>query len=143
MIIVTGISFTLLQRQVTKFFLELCLIGKVGAILASIPQALAAAILCFIWALIVALGLSTLQYCQSGSFRNMTIVGVSLFLGLSIPAYFQQYQPDTSLILPSYLVPYAAASSGPVYSGSRQVSHFFHITSSAFCFRMVGLIVAS
>ncbi|KAL6959499.1 Nucleobase-ascorbate transporter 11 [Sarracenia purpurea var. burkii] len=96
-------------------------IGKVGAILASIPQALAAAILCFIWALIVALGLSTLQYCQSGSFRNMTIVGVSLFLGLSIPAYFQQYQPESILILPSYLVPYAAASNGPVYTGSRQL----------------------
>ncbi|KAG5529609.1 hypothetical protein RHGRI_030105 [Rhododendron griersonianum] len=114
------------------FLIFFSFIGKVGAILASIPQALAAAILCFIWALIVALGLSTLQYCQSGSFRNMTIVGVSLFLGLSIPAYFQQYQPDTSLILPSYLVPYAAASSGPVYSGSRQLTcspppppHFF------------------
>ncbi|KAF7129239.1 hypothetical protein RHSIM_Rhsim10G0173300 [Rhododendron simsii] len=102
------------------FLIFFSFIGKVGAILASIPQALAAAILCFIWALIVALGLSTLQYCQSGSFRNMTIVGVSLFLGLSIPAYFQQYQPDTSLILPSYLIPYAAASSGPVYTGSRQ-----------------------
>jgi nucleobase transporter 1/2 len=97
-------------------------IGKVGALLASIPQALAASVLCFIWALNTALGLSTLQNGESRKFRNITIVGVSLFLGLSIPAYFQQYQPQTSLILPSYLVPYAAASSGPFHSGIKQVS---------------------
>jgi nucleobase transporter 1/2 len=94
----------------------------VGALLASIPPSMAASILCFMWALIVALGLSTLQYSQTASFRNITIVGVSLFLGLSIPAYFQQYQPDTSLILPSYFVPYAAASNGPAHTGSKQVS---------------------
>ena len=103
----------------------LMLIGKIGAILASIPLALAAAILCFMWALTVALGLSTLQYSQTASFRNIAIVGVSLFLGLSIPAYFQQYQPESSLILPSYFIPYAAASNGPVHTGSKQVSYFF------------------
>lgn len=97
-------------------------LGKVGAILASIPQALAAAVLCFMWALVVALGLSTLQYTQTASFRNITIVGVSLFLGLSIPAYIQQYLPESSLILPSYLIPYSAASDGPVHTGNKGVS---------------------
>ena len=106
-----------------KYFLVI-FVGKVGALLASIPLALAASILCFMWALTAALGLSTLQYSQSASFRNITIVGVSLFLGMSIPAYFQQYQPESSLILPSYLVPYTAASSGPFRSGLKQVSHF-------------------
>ncbi|KAJ4963216.1 hypothetical protein NE237_023155 [Protea cynaroides] len=96
-------------------------IGKVGALLASIPQALAASVLCYMWALIVALGLSALRYGQAASFRNMTIVGVSLFLSLSIPAYFQQYQPGSSFILPSYFVPYAAASNGPVHTGSREL----------------------
>ncbi|KAJ7953515.1 Nucleobase-ascorbate transporter-like protein [Quillaja saponaria] len=103
------------------FLILFSFIGKVGAILASIPLALAASVLCFMWALIVALGLSNLQYGQSVSFRNITIVGVSLFLGLSIPAYFQQYHPETSLMLPSYLVPYGAASNGPVHSGSKQL----------------------
>uniref|UniRef100_A0A7C9ASW0 Xanthine/uracil/vitamin C permease n=1 Tax=Opuntia streptacantha TaxID=393608 RepID=A0A7C9ASW0_OPUST len=96
-------------------------IGKVGGILASIPPALAASVLCFIWALTVALGLLNLQYTQASSFRNMGIVGVSLFLGLSVPAYFQQFDPQTNLILPSYLVPYAAASSGPVHTGNSQL----------------------
>ncbi|XP_047978726.1 nucleobase-ascorbate transporter 11 isoform X2 [Salvia hispanica] len=99
------------------FLIVFSFIGKVGAILASIPQALAAAVLCFMWALVVALGLSTLQYTQTASFRNITIVGVSLFLGLSIPAYIQQYLPESSLILPSYLIPYSAASDGPVHTG--------------------------
>ncbi|CAN1836000.1 Nucleobase-ascorbate transporter 11 [Linum perenne] len=102
------------------FLILFSFLGKVGAILASIPQALAAAILCFIWGLIVALGLSTLQYTQTASFRNIAIVGVSLFLGMSIPAYFQQYDPKSSLILPSYLIPYSAASVGPVSTGSKQ-----------------------
>lgn len=107
-----------------------CLIGKVGAILASIPLALAAAVLCFTWALIVTLGLSTLQYSQTTSFRNIMIVGASLFLGLSISSYIQQYQPQSNLILPSYLVPYAAASDGPVHTASREVSNlssFFRV----------------
>ncbi|KAL3524932.1 hypothetical protein ACH5RR_013304 [Cinchona calisaya] len=100
------------------FIIFFSFIGKVGAILASIPLALAAAILCFTWALLVALGLSTLQYTQTASFRNIMIVASSLFLGLSIPAYVQQYQPESSLILPSYLIPYSAASDGPVHTGS-------------------------
>ncbi|XP_057961861.1 nucleobase-ascorbate transporter 11 [Malania oleifera] len=115
-------------------------IGKVGAILASIPQALAASILCFMWALIVALGLSTLQYSQTASFRNIIIVGVSLFLGLSIPAYFQQYQAISSLVLPSYLIPYSAASDGPVHSGSKQLD--FAINALLSMNMVVTLLVA-
>lgn len=103
------------------FLILFSVVGKVGAILASIPLSLAAAILCFMWALVVAVGLSTLQYTQTASFRNITIVGVSLFLGLSIPTYFQQYQPESILMLPSYFVPYAAASDGPVHTINEQL----------------------
>lgn len=102
-------------------FSFLNLTGKLGAILASIPKSLAASVLCFIWALTVALGLSNLRYTQTASFRNITIVGVSLFLGLSIPAYFQQYQPLSTLILPSYYLSFGAASSGPFQTGIMQV----------------------
>lgn len=97
-------------------------VGKIGALLASIPVALAASVLCFTWALIVALGLSTLRYTQAASSRNMIIVGFTLFISLSIPAYFQQYEPSSTLILPSYLLPYASASSGPVHTASSGVS---------------------
>ncbi|KAI3508649.1 hypothetical protein L1887_23658 [Cichorium endivia] len=96
-------------------------VGKIGAILASIPQALAASLLCFVWALVTALGLSTLRYTHSRSFRNIMIVGVSLFLGLSLPAYFQNYHPETAFILPGYFIPYSAASDGPIQSGNKQL----------------------
>ncbi|CAF2067277.1 unnamed protein product [Brassica napus] len=103
------------------FLIFFSFVGKLGAVLASIPQALAASVLCFIWALTVALGLSNLRYTQTASFRNITIVGVSLFLGLSIPAYFQQYQPLSSLILPSYYLSFGAASNGPFQTGIMQL----------------------
>ncbi|KAL2349013.1 hypothetical protein Fmac_003013 [Flemingia macrophylla] len=122
------------------FLILFSFIGKVGALLASIPQALAAAVLCFMWAHTAALGLSNLQYSQSASFRNITIVGVSLFLGMSIPAYFQQYQAESSLILPSYLVPYAAASSGPFHSGIKQLD--FAINALMSLNMVVTLLVA-
>ncbi|KAJ9170434.1 hypothetical protein P3X46_018541 [Hevea brasiliensis] len=122
------------------FLILFSFVGKVGAILASIPLSLAASILCFMWGLIVALGLSTLQYGQTSSFRNIAIVGVSLFLGLSIPAYFQQYQPESSLILPSYFVPYGAASNGPVHTSSKQFD--FAINALMSMSMVVTLLIA-
>ncbi|KAG4921450.1 hypothetical protein GLYMA_18G147700v4 [Glycine max] len=122
------------------FMILFSFMGKVGALIASIPQGLAASVLCFIWALIAALGLSNLQYGQCTSFRNMTIVGVSFFLGLSIPAYFQQYKPQTSLILPAYLVPYGAASSGPFHSGNKQLD--FAINALMSLNMVITLLVA-
>lgn len=122
------------------FMIVFSFVGKVGAILASIPQALAASILCFMWALIVAIGLSNLQYTQSASFRNIMIVGASLFLGLSIPAYFQQYHPESRLILPGYFVPFAAASNGPMHTGSKQFD--FAINALMSMNMVVTLLVA-
>ncbi|TKY69959.1 Nucleobase-ascorbate transporter 11 [Spatholobus suberectus] len=122
------------------FLILFSFIGKVGALLASIPQALAASVLCFMWVLTATLGLSNLQYSQSASFRNITIVGVSLFLGMSIPAYFQHYQADSSLILPSYLVRYAAASNGPFRSGIKQLD--FAINALMSLNMVVTLLVA-
>ncbi|GMI67224.1 hypothetical protein like AT4G38050 [Hibiscus trionum] len=122
------------------FLILFSFVGKVGAILASIPLSLAAAILCFMWGLVVAVGLSTLQYTQTASFRNITIVGASLFLGLSIPAYFQQYQPMSSLMLPSYFVPYSAASDGPVHTTSEQLD--FAINALMSMSMVVTLLVA-
>ncbi|MBA0589288.1 hypothetical protein Gorai_018044 [Gossypium raimondii] len=122
------------------FLILFSIVGKVGAILASIPLSLAAAILCFMWALVVAVGLSTLQYTQTASFRNITIVGVSLFLGLSIPTYFQQYQPESILMLPSYFVPYAAASDGPVHTINEQLD--FSINALLSMSMVVTLLVA-
>ncbi|XP_016476721.2 LOW QUALITY PROTEIN: nucleobase-ascorbate transporter 12 [Nicotiana tabacum] len=94
----------------------LSLIGKVGGFIASIPDVMVAALLCFMWAMLTALGLSNLRYSEAGSSRNIIIVGLSLFLSLSIPAYFQQYgiSPNSNLPVPSYFQPYVVASHGPI-----------------------------
>ncbi|KAF6150353.1 hypothetical protein GIB67_034052 [Kingdonia uniflora] len=96
----------------------LSLVGKVGGIIASIPVVMVAALLCFMWAMLAALGLSNLRYSEAGSSRNIIIVGLSLFLSLSIPAYFQQYgsTPNADSSVPSYFQPYVVASHGPFRS---------------------------
>ncbi|XP_057954909.1 nucleobase-ascorbate transporter 12 [Malania oleifera] len=96
----------------------LSLVGKVGGFIASIPEVMVAALLCFMWAMLAALGLSNLRYSEAGSSRNIIIVGLSLFFSLSIPAYFQQYgiSPNTNLSVPSYFQPYIVASHGPFHS---------------------------
>lgn len=92
------------------------LAGKVGGFIASIPEVMVAALLCFMWGMLAALGLSNLRYSEAGSSRNIIIVGLSLFFSLSIPSYFQQYgiSPNTNLSVPSYFQPYIVASHGPI-----------------------------
>ncbi|CAH9093834.1 unnamed protein product [Cuscuta epithymum] len=96
----------------------LSLVGKVGGFIASIPEVIVAALLCYMWAMLTALGLSNLRYSEAGSSRNIIIVGLSLFFSLSIPAYFQQYgiSPNRNLSVPSYFQPYIVASHGPIHT---------------------------
>ncbi|KAI3837272.1 hypothetical protein MKW92_026607 [Papaver armeniacum] len=96
----------------------LSLVGKVGGFIASIPDVMVAALLCVMWAMLAALGLSNLRYSEAGSSRNIIIVGLSLFFSLSIPSYFQQYgvTPNANSSVPSYFQPYTVASHGPFQS---------------------------
>lgn len=106
----------------------LSLIGKVGGFIASIPEVMVAALLCFMWAMLTALGLSNLRYSEAGSSRNIIIVGLSLFFSLSVPAYFQQYgiSPNTNLSVPSYLQPYSVASHGPIRTRYGGLNYFLN-----------------
>jgi nucleobase transporter 1/2 len=101
------------------------LVGKVGGFLASIPQVMVASLLCFMWAMFTALGLSNLRYSEAGSSRNIIIVGLSLFFSLSVPAYFQQYgiSPNSNLSVPSYYQPYIVSSHGPFKSQYKGVRY--------------------
>lgn len=112
------------------------LVGKVGAILASIPPAMVASLLCFMWAMLAALGLSNLRYSETGSSRNVIIVGLSLFLSLSIPAYFQQYgvSPNGNTPVPSYYLPYIVASHGPFRSSNGGLNY---VLNTLFSLHMV------
>ncbi|XP_048529923.1 nucleobase-ascorbate transporter 2-like [Triticum urartu] len=73
------------------FMIFFSILGKFGALFASIPFTIFAAIYCVMFGIIAAVGLSFLQFTNMNSMRNLFIVGVSLFLGLSIPEYFSRY----------------------------------------------------
>uniref|UniRef100_N1QWY4 Nucleobase-ascorbate transporter 12 n=1 Tax=Aegilops tauschii TaxID=37682 RepID=N1QWY4_AEGTA len=110
----------------------LSLVGKVGAFIASIPDVMVAALLCFMWAILCALGLSNLRYGATGSSRNSIVVGLALFLSLSVPSYFQQYGllPNTNSSVPTYFQPYNVASHGPVDTGFGGVNYVLNTVLS-------------
>ncbi|KAG0629611.1 hypothetical protein M758_1G116900 [Ceratodon purpureus] len=91
-------------------------VGKISGFIASIPQVVAAGLLVFMWTLLAALGLSNLRYSETGSSRNVLIVGFSLFLSLSVPAYFHQYSGAPVAGVPAYFQQYAYSGYGPFHT---------------------------
>lgn len=73
------------------FMIFFSMLGKFGALFASIPFTIFAAVYCVLFGLVASVGLSFLQFTNMNSMRNLFIVGVSLFLGLSVPEYFREY----------------------------------------------------
>lgn len=82
------------SRRVTQiasiFMLAFSILGKFGAILASIPPPIFAAIYCVLFAYVASAGIGFLQFCNLNSFRTKFILGFSLFMGLSVPQYFNE-----------------------------------------------------
>ncbi|XP_042508765.1 nucleobase-ascorbate transporter 7-like [Macadamia integrifolia] len=73
------------------FMLFFSILGKFGAVLASIPWPIVAALYCVLFAYVASAGLGLLQFCNLNSFRTMFILGFSFFMGLSVPEYFNEY----------------------------------------------------
>ncbi|EXB38630.1 Nucleobase-ascorbate transporter 3 [Morus notabilis] len=72
----------------TAFMFFFSIFGKFGAFFASIPLPIFAAIYCVLFGIVAASGISFIQFANSNSMRNLYILGLSLFLGISIPQYF-------------------------------------------------------
>lgn len=64
------------------------LFAKVGALGAAIPGPIVGGLYCSLFGLIAAVGMQQLSKCNLNSDRNLFVAGFSLFMGLSIPAYF-------------------------------------------------------
>lgn len=62
--------------------------GKFGATLATLPQPVVGAMFVGLFGLIAAVGLSNLQFVNLNNSRNLFIIGISFFAGLSIPYHF-------------------------------------------------------
>ncbi|CAO2817840.1 unnamed protein product [Amaranthus hypochondriacus] len=75
----------------TSFMIFFSIFGKFGAFFATIPLPIFAAIYCILYGIVAANGISFIQFTNNNSMRNMYVLGLSLFLGISIPYYFMSY----------------------------------------------------
>ncbi|ONK64833.1 uncharacterized protein A4U43_C07F30440 [Asparagus officinalis] len=75
----------------TGFMIFFSIFGKFGAFFASIPLPIFAAMYCVLFGLVAATGISFIQFANNNSMRNLYIIGLSLFLGISVPQYFNEF----------------------------------------------------
>ncbi|GAB2246801.1 hypothetical protein Droror1_Dr00006683 [Drosera rotundifolia] len=73
------------------FMFFFSIFGKFGAFFASIPLPIFAGIYCVLFGIVAAAGLSFIQFTNNNSMRNLYVLGLTLFLGISIPYYFWSY----------------------------------------------------
>ncbi|KAG5019738.1 hypothetical protein JHK87_015593 [Glycine soja] len=95
------------------FMIFFSILGKFGAVFASIPPPIIAALYCLFFAYVGAGGLSFLQFCNLNSFRTKFILGFSIFVGLSVPQYFNEYT--------------AINGYGPVHTGARWFNDIINV----------------
>ncbi|AEE28592.1 nucleobase-ascorbate transporter 8 [Arabidopsis thaliana] len=88
---VTRVGSRRVIQVAAGFMIFFSILGKFGAIFASIPAPIVAALYCLFFSYVGAGGLSLIQFCNLNSFRTKFILGFSIFMGLSIPQYFYQY----------------------------------------------------
>lgn len=67
------------------FMIAFGMLGKIGAIFASIPEPVVGGVFCIIFGMVAAVGLSSLQFVDLNSSRNLFVLGVSIFIGLALP----------------------------------------------------------
>ncbi|XP_059645709.1 nucleobase-ascorbate transporter 6-like [Cornus florida] len=108
------------------FMIFFSILGKFGAVFASIPAPIVAALYCLFFAYVGSVGLSFLQFCNLNSFRTKFILGFSIFMGLSIPQYFNEYT--------------AIQGYGPVHTSGRWFNDIVNVPFSSEAF--VAAIIA-
>ncbi|XP_077233466.1 nucleobase-ascorbate transporter 7-like isoform X2 [Tasmannia lanceolata] len=99
------------------FMIFFSTLGKIGAIFASIPLPIVAALYCIFFGYVASAGLGLLQFCNINSFRTMFILGFSFFMGLSVPQYFDDFT--------------SVAGHGPVHTGSRSFNDMLNVIFSS------------
>ena len=65
----------------------LAVIGKFGAVFVTIPSPVIGGIFVIMFGMITAVGLSSLQFVDLNSMRNLFVLGTALFLGMTLPSW--------------------------------------------------------
>ncbi|KAL3835538.1 hypothetical protein ACJIZ3_010274 [Penstemon smallii] len=99
------------------FMIFFSILGKFGAVFASIPAPIVAALYCLLFAYVGAGGLGFLQFCNLNSFRTKFILAFSIFMGLSVPQYFNEYE--------------SVKGFGPVHTNARWFNDMINIPFSS------------
>ncbi|XP_029642253.2 solute carrier family 23 member 2-like [Octopus sinensis] len=68
--------------------------GKFGILLVTMPDPIVGGMFLVMFGMVAAVGISNLQHVNLESSRNLMILGVSLFVGLSLPLWIQANQAD-------------------------------------------------
>jgi len=76
------------------FMLVIPLLGKFSTALATLPDAVKGAMYVGLFGMIAAVGLSNLQFVNLNNARNLFIIGITLFAGLSASSYFNNNPID-------------------------------------------------
>jgi len=74
--------------------LALAVCAKFGALFTTIPAPIVGGMYCAMFGMIASVGLSNLQFVDLNSARNLFILGFALFMGLSLPEYFNAHPVD-------------------------------------------------
>ncbi|KAL3716909.1 hypothetical protein ACJRO7_008482 [Eucalyptus globulus] len=114
---VTRVGSRRVVQIAAGFMIFFSVLGKFGAIFASIPAPIVAALYCVFFAYVGSVGLTLLQFCNLLSFRTKFVLGFSIFMGLSVPQYFNEYT--------------AINGYGPVHTGARWFNDMINVPLSS------------
>lgn len=85
----TLVLFQVGSRRVVQYaaltMLVFAVVGKFGAAMVTIPEPVVGGMFIVMFSMITAVGLSTLQYVDLTSSRNLFVIGFSIFFGLALP----------------------------------------------------------
>uniref|UniRef100_H2YFV7 Solute carrier family 23 member 2 n=1 Tax=Ciona savignyi TaxID=51511 RepID=H2YFV7_CIOSA len=70
--------------------LILAVIGKFGALFTTIPDPVAGGMFCVMFGMIAAVGMSSLQFVDLNSSRNLLVMGFSIFMGVALPEWVRK-----------------------------------------------------
>ncbi|APW96909.1 xanthine permease [Halobiforma lacisalsi AJ5] len=106
---ITGVASRYVVQIGAIVMLIVGFVGYFGALITTIPSPIVGALYIAMFGQIAAIGLSNLRYVDLDASRNVFIIGIALFLGLSVPQYmdnvggaaeFQQIAADAALVGP-------------------------------------------
>ncbi|KAK7485848.1 hypothetical protein BaRGS_00022843 [Batillaria attramentaria] len=110
---ITKVASRAVIQTAAVLMLILGCIGKFSAIFVAMPDPVVGGLFLVMFGMVTAVGLSNLQYVDLSSTRNLFVLGVSLFLGLTVPKWLAQ-----------------PANAGAINTGSALVDQIFTVLCS-------------